>query len=394
VVGVEAALGIERARTEGPFFKGKVPPLGSHYAFELHELKKGAYSVRVKFASSDGEQTIPIPGCSGEFCPLKKFRSVVASAIPKNWRAECAGKPAKRSWFSFGRGDSASTAPIVATSPPAEPPKAPKSRPQSPAPQIAAKPAPKAESLLPPQEKTIAKPKQVTAATPPTGPLAPDASTIFPRSSPTQAAVKAEANAKVKAKSEAAAEAKAKAEAKVAAEAEAKAKAAAEAETKAAAEAKAKAAAEAKTAAEAKAKAEAEAKAAVAAKAKAAAEAKARAEAKAKAKAKPAPNVKVAKLANPKPTAPKAGGVATGGGFQVQLGAMRSASRAKAQARRLNRSLKGVLKGNKIRVVRSNLGKRGVYHRLRAGPVRNRTAAKALCSALAKRKVGCIVIKP
>ena len=37
ILGVEAALGIETARTEGPLFTGRVPPLASHYAFELHK---------------------------------------------------------------------------------------------------------------------------------------------------------------------------------------------------------------------------------------------------------------------------------------------------------------------------------------------------------------------
>jgi cell division septation protein DedD len=105
----------------------------------------------------------------------------------------------------------------------------------------------------------------------------------------------------------------------------------------------------------------------------------------------PAPQ-SAAKAAKPAPSKPAT--AQKKGGFVVQLGAIRSASQAIAQAKRLNRSHRDVLKGSKVRVVRTDLGKRGVYHRLRAGPVRNRKAAAALCSALAKRKVGCIVIKP
>jgi acid phosphatase len=92
VLGLEAALGIETARTEGPLFKGRVPPLGSRYAFELHERAKKKYSVRLKFVSGEKEKTIKIPGCGGEFCPIDRFRKVVADVVPRNWRAECSVK--------------------------------------------------------------------------------------------------------------------------------------------------------------------------------------------------------------------------------------------------------------------------------------------------------------
>jgi len=48
----------------------------------------------------------------------------------------------------------------------------------------------------------------------------------------------------------------------------------------------------------------------------------------------------------------------------------------------------------KIGIVRADLGTRGVYFRLRAGPLKDRAAADALCRKLAGRKVGCIVVKP
>ncbi len=99
VLGVEAALGIETARTEGPFYKGRVPPLGSHYAFELHERAKGAYAVRLKFISEEGEKAITIPGCGGEFCPFNRFRSVAAEGVPKDWRTECEARRARRGFF-------------------------------------------------------------------------------------------------------------------------------------------------------------------------------------------------------------------------------------------------------------------------------------------------------
>ena len=91
MLGVEAALGIETARTSGPLYAGRVPPLASHYAFELHETNKDNYAVKLKFRSGDTEQTIQIPGCDGELCPLDSFVSAVSEVIPQNWRNECNG---------------------------------------------------------------------------------------------------------------------------------------------------------------------------------------------------------------------------------------------------------------------------------------------------------------
>ncbi len=98
VLGLEAALGIETARTEGPLFKGRVPPLGSRYAFELHERPEKKYSVRLKFISDQGEKIITIPGCGGAYCPIERFRAVAAAVVPRNWRAACNIKK-KRGWF-------------------------------------------------------------------------------------------------------------------------------------------------------------------------------------------------------------------------------------------------------------------------------------------------------
>lgn len=84
----------------------------------------------------------------------------------------------------------------------------------------------------------------------------------------------------------------------------------------------------------------------------------------------------------------------TRAGFRVQLGAVKSKARAVKEAVRLSRAHKSVLDGMKIVLVRADLGKRGVFYRLRAGPLRNRTSADSLCRKLSARKQGCIVIKP
>jgi hypothetical protein len=44
--------------------------------------------------------------------------------------------------------------------------------------------------------------------------------------------------------------------------------------------------------------------------------------------------------------------------------------------------------------MRADLGKKGIFYRLRAGSFANQVTAKALCQSLAKVKVGCLVIRP
>ena len=92
VLGVDAALGIETARTEGELFRGRVPALGSHYAFELHETAAGKYAVQLKYvvdAEQGNDQVIRVPGCDDNMCPLATFVAAVGDAIPRDWRQEC-----------------------------------------------------------------------------------------------------------------------------------------------------------------------------------------------------------------------------------------------------------------------------------------------------------------
>jgi TPR repeat protein len=81
------------------------------------------------------------------------------------------------------------------------------------------------------------------------------------------------------------------------------------------------------------------------------------------------------------------------GGFSVQLGSGKSKAGAVDESVRLTQAHKLALNGLKIVLVRAELGKRGVFYRLRAGPLSDRAAANALCRKLSARKQGCIVIK-
>ncbi len=91
MLGLEAALGIETARTDGALFKGRVPPLGSYYAFELHEIADGKFAVRLMFNSDEGSRAITIPGCDGEMCSLDSFIAVAKEVVPSDWRQACNG---------------------------------------------------------------------------------------------------------------------------------------------------------------------------------------------------------------------------------------------------------------------------------------------------------------
>lgn len=90
LLGVDAALGIETARTDGELYAGRVPPLGSHYAFEFHEVASNDFAVKVKFVTDDSEKTLKIPGCDSEMCGYDQFKKAVSAVIPENWVQECA----------------------------------------------------------------------------------------------------------------------------------------------------------------------------------------------------------------------------------------------------------------------------------------------------------------
>jgi hypothetical protein len=99
----------------------------------------------------------------------------------------------------------------------------------------------------------------------------------------------------------------------------------------------------------------------------------------------------------PAPTAPAAKPAAspasTGGGtWQVQLAAMKSEAEAREawkKALAANKDLLGTLTEE---IVQADLGARGTFYRLRAGPL-DEAGAKNLCAELAKHNQACIVAR-
>jgi hypothetical protein len=100
-----------------------------------------------------------------------------------------------------------------------------------------------------------------------------------------------------------------------------------------------------------------------------------------------------AKQAAPAATAPVKAAPA-GAGWQVQLAASRAATAAKAEGERLKAKHKDVLGRMTVNIVRADLGAKGVFYRIRLGPVADKTQARAVCATLSKRGQGCLVIAP
>ena len=84
----------------------------------------------------------------------------------------------------------------------------------------------------------------------------------------------------------------------------------------------------------------------------------------------------------------------SGPAFQIQLASVLSEDAAMAEWKRINGGHKDLLGGLAPAVTKADLGDKGVFYRLRAGPLADKAAADALCASLSAAKVGCIVIKP
>jgi len=92
----------------------------------------------------------------------------------------------------------------------------------------------------------------------------------------------------------------------------------------------------------------------------------------------------------PPPSAPTAARTYASGDYLVQLGALRSAEAADREWARLQRTEGQVLGPLKSDIVRVDLGEKGTFWRLRAGPL-SEQAAKQLCRDLSAHNQGCLV---
>ncbi len=111
----------------------------------------------------------------------------------------------------------------------------------------------------------------------------------------------------------------------------------------------------------------------------------------------PKPASKPASKPAPKVMAVRSGAPAVASSaktYEVQLVAVRTSAAAEGEWTRLSGKHGDLLGGLSPAVMRADLGAKGVFYRLRAGPLDDVDAARRLCAELKKRKVGCMIIRP
>jgi hypothetical protein len=86
---------------------------------------------------------------------------------------------------------------------------------------------------------------------------------------------------------------------------------------------------------------------------------------------------------------PAAGGAA--GGYYIQLGSVRDQSQAQSEWARLARRAPEVLGGRQPIAKRADLGIKGVFYRLQAGPYPDRVGAMRACDQMRSHGQGCLV---
>jgi hypothetical protein len=85
---------------------------------------------------------------------------------------------------------------------------------------------------------------------------------------------------------------------------------------------------------------------------------------------------------------------ASGGGYRLQLGALRSEEAARLEWERIHRANSDVLGKLTAAWPRADLGERGVYYRIQTAPISDGATAERLCGELKRRNVACILIHP
>lgn len=80
--------------------------------------------------------------------------------------------------------------------------------------------------------------------------------------------------------------------------------------------------------------------------------------------------------------------------YRLQLGSVRTLESAQQEWDRLEAQNGDVLTNLGYVAARVDLGARGIFYRIQAGPVADAAAADRTCKELKRRGVGCIIIKP
>jgi cell division septation protein DedD len=96
-------------------------------------------------------------------------------------------------------------------------------------------------------------------------------------------------------------------------------------------------------------------------------------------------------LAAVPPPAPAAN--ASGPAWRIQLASLTSEAAARSEWQRMQKANEDLLGRLQLSLQTARLEK-GTYHRIQAGPLADRAAADAVCSALKARKQDCLVVAP
>lgn len=107
-----------------------------------------------------------------------------------------------------------------------------------------------------------------------------------------------------------------------------------------------------------------------------------------------APTAEASAVPDAEPAKPaNASSAAVADNFRVQFASARSEDGAESEWRKLQGRQSELLAGLNLRVVRADLGDKGVWYRARIGPFSDRTGASGLCDSLKKVGVDCFVAK-
>lgn len=83
-----------------------------------------------------------------------------------------------------------------------------------------------------------------------------------------------------------------------------------------------------------------------------------------------------------------------GTGYRLQLASVPTPDAVKREWDRIEHANADVLGSLGYTVAQADLGSRGIYYRIQAGPIADRAEAERICDLLKQRKAGCILVKP
>ncbi|HZS83994.1 MAG TPA: SPOR domain-containing protein [Stellaceae bacterium] len=90
----------------------------------------------------------------------------------------------------------------------------------------------------------------------------------------------------------------------------------------------------------------------------------------------------------------KAESASAAGGYRLQLAALRSEEAARHEWEALRAAHRDLLGALEARWPRADLGARGTFYRVQAGPIADAAKAEQLCAELRHRNVACILVRP